>query len=76
MPVFVVAVVILLVLGFVAPRATKWVIVGPLIGVAIGGFAWAVAAMIFEGLINWTAFGVFIAIGVVAGEVFVTVVDR
>ena len=66
---------LLLVFGLVAAFMPKtWVVVkvmllAPLVGCAFGGFAWAIAAMIWGSLITWAAFGTFLAGGTLLAEV-------
>lgn len=49
--------------------ATKLLVLAPIVGVAFGGFAWSIAAMIWSGLITWAAFGTFLAGGMLLAEV-------
>lgn len=52
--------------AIIAPRAYhvfELLILAPIIGVAFGGFAWAIAAMFCSALITWAAFSTFLAGG-------------
>lgn len=49
--------------------AVKLLVLAPVVGVAFGGFVWAIAAMIWSSLITWAAFGTFLACGVLLVEV-------
>lgn len=49
--------------------AVKLLVLAPVVGVAFGGFAWSIAAMIWSGLITWAAFGTFLAGGTLLAEV-------
>jgi hypothetical protein len=62
-------------LGLIAAYMPKtWVVVkllvlAPIVGCALGGFTWSIAAMIWGGLITWAAFGTFLAGGTLLAEV-------
>lgn len=57
---------VLVMMALYVPRlfkAVELLILAPIIGIAFGGFTWAVSAMIFNALITWAAFGTFLAGG-------------
>lgn len=53
----------------------KFLVIAPIVGVAVGGFTWAIAAMFCGALITWAAFGTFLAAGTVLAEVLLAKAD-
>lgn len=59
---------LLIVLGVLFPRFTKYIIVAPLIGFCAGGLAWAMCAAINNDLINVATASLFAAVGMLLAE--------
>lgn len=53
----------------------KFLVIGPLLGLCAGGFAWGIAAMFCAALITWAAFGTFVLGGTVLAEVLLARAD-
>lgn len=49
-------------------RVLEVLVIAPIVGVALGGFVWAISAMICGALITWPAFGTFLAGGTLITE--------
>jgi len=60
-------------LFFVWPGGAKYLFVAPLFGVALGGLAWGIAALVLERLLTLHAFGTFVLIGVAIAELLAMV---
>lgn len=69
MPHFIVILLVCIGLFLLFPKGFKF-LVGSWVGVAAGGFAWALAAMVFSQLITLEAFASFIMVGIVGGLIF------
>lgn len=66
--IFIALLLILGALGIFMPKTYKVIevlVLAPIVGCAFGGFSWAIMAMLFGYLINWTAFGSFLFGGTV-----------
>lgn len=50
-------------------RVIELLVLAPVVGVALGGFTWAISAMFCSTLITWAAFGTFLAGGTLLSEV-------
>lgn len=50
-------------------RVIEVLVLAPIVGVALGGFAWGIAAMFCSTLITWAAFGTFLAGGTLVSEI-------
>lgn len=62
-------VVALIVMAWVFPAGVRYFIVAPICGVTLGGFTWALAALIGPtSLVNVGTFGCFLACGTVLAE--------
>lgn len=61
---FLIFIAIVMICSWQFPRATVVLITGPLVGTALGGFSWGLAAMFSKSLISWEAFGAFIIGGI------------
>lgn len=71
---YVLLLIVLVMMALYVPHLFKVVellVLAPIIGVAFGGFAWAVSAMICSTLITWAAFGTFLAGGTLVTMAFI-----
>ena len=50
-------------------RVLELLVLAPIVGVALGGFTWAISAMFCAALITWPAFGTFLVGGTLLSEV-------
>lgn len=62
-------VALLAVMAWVFPRGVKYFIVAPLCGIALGGVAWSVMALIGVVAVGIAVFGYFLAAGILFAEV-------
>lgn len=60
---------LLIVLGVLFPRFTKYIIVAPLVGFCAGGLVWAACAAINNDLISVATASLFAAVGMLLAEV-------
>jgi len=67
--------VALIVLCIYFPRGVKYLIAAPLVGLALGGVAWSINAMVWPQLITSEAFGSFIVGGIVICEIAAAMSD-
>ena len=65
---FILVLVVLAFLFFLIPKGFKYVIMAPIVGIGLGGSAWAVTAFFFSSLVSWVGFGGFLLGGILVIE--------
>ena len=73
---FLLLLVFLVVLGYFWPRYLFFLITVPLVGTALGGLTWGIAAMIYSDLVTWNALAGFFIGGNILTLVAGIMLDR
>lgn len=55
-------------LSWAFPSGIRYLFVAPILGLCVGGFAWAIAAMLVPALITLATFAWFVIAGIVGAE--------
>lgn len=62
---------ILVVLSWRAPKAFAWLLIGPIIGIPLGGILWTIAIQFDDRLFNLRSAGAFVVVtSIMAGFLF------
>lgn len=62
-------------LFWIFPSGAKYLFAAPLVGVALGGTSWAIAAMITSSLTTFNTFGWFLFGGIILAEIVAFRID-